>query len=397
MEPSGPQARSWIAVTRRAALAASVAVFAAGAALAQIAPERASVARLAPTPEPHWLWVSTLSLGVDGSVHLLDADRGRALGMISTGYFSDTLAFAPDHAAIYAVETYFSRGTRGTRTDVVTVYDPASLAPVDEIVIPPRRAVGFPMPNKVALGDDGRFLWIYNYTPAQSVAVVDVKERRYAGEIETAGCALVYPSGARRFHMLCGDGTLLTVRVDDAGRLAGKSRSERFFDPRRDPVTEKAVRAGPRWLFASVGGLLHAVDGSGAEPVFDAPWSLLDDADRAGGWAIGGNQHLAAHAPSGTLYSVVHQGEAGTYKQPGGEIWVYDLAKRRRTARFEPRRPVQSVEVSQDAEPLLFTAFMGAQQVDVYDAKSGDFVRSIPGILLAPNLMQVPWRGARAR
>lgn len=366
-----------------------------GARGGELAPETASVATLPAAPSPHWLWVSTLSLGIDGTSYLVDGDSGHVLGMLSTGFFADTLAFAPDHRAIYGVETYFSRGSRGERTDVVTVYDPASLAAVDEIVLPTRRAISHPMPNKVALSDDGRFLWIYNYTPGQSVSVVDVAAKRFAGEIETSGCALVYPSGARRFRMLCGDGSLLSVVVNEQGSERRRQRSPPFFDPRRDPVTEKAVRAGDRWLFVSGAGLVHPVDASGDEPIFEPVWSLFDAEDRAGSWQVGGTQHLALHEASGTLYAVVHRGEPGSYKQPGSEIWVYDLGRRERVRRLRPRQLVQSLGVSQDGEPLLFSAFMGSPSLDVYDARSGEFQRTVPEMLLAPNLIQVPWRAAR--
>ena len=56
-----------------------------------------------------------------------------------------------------------------------------------------------PMMANSELTDDERFLLIYNFNPAQSVTVVDTKTRKFVGEIETAGCALVYPTGPRSF------------------------------------------------------------------------------------------------------------------------------------------------------------------------------------------------------
>ena len=61
-----------------------------------------------------------------------------------------------------------------------------------------------PMLAQARLTDDDRFLLIYNYTPAQSVTVVDVPARKFVGEVDIAGCALVYPTGPR--------GVLLAVR-----------------------------------------------------------------------------------------------------------------------------------------------------------------------------------------
>ena len=39
-------------------------------------------------------------------------------------------------------------------------------------------------------------------------------------------------------------------------------------------------------------------------------------------------QHLAVHQKSGRLYSLMHQGGPDTHKEPGTELWIYDLARR---------------------------------------------------------------------
>src|SRR5439155_1570647 len=85
-------------------------------------------------------------------------------------------------------------------------------------------------------------------------------------------------------------------------------RGEPFFDPQKDPVTEKAVRRGNEWLFVSFEGVVHPVDMSGETPRFGETWSLVDDAGRRASWRIGGAQHLAVHAASGRLYALMHQG-----------------------------------------------------------------------------------------
>ena len=59
------------------------------------------------------------------------------------------------------------------------------------------------------------------------------------------------------------------------------------------------MRAGDEWLFVSFEGKVHPVDVSGPEIRFGEPWSLLDDADRAESWRIGGLQHLAVHEAGG--------------------------------------------------------------------------------------------------
>jgi methylamine dehydrogenase heavy chain len=197
----------------------------------------------------------------------------------------------------------------------------------------------------------------------------------------------------------------------------------------KDPVTEKAVRHGGSWLFVSFEGLVHPVDVSGPSPRFGERWSLLDSTDRKDGWRIGGQQHLALHGPTGRLYSLVHQGGPDTHKQPGTELWVYDVAARRRVQRIPLRSPgftylgvpigldwpwpfsripdwlvaylpdlgVGSVAVTQDDRPLLVTGSSFSGSLAVYDGLSGEFLRRVaPGNMTTLGI-QTPWTGAETK
>jgi len=312
--------------------------------------------------------------------------------MLSTGVLFMALSLPQAYDEIYSVETWYSRGVRGERSDVVTFYEPTTLMASGEVRIPNKRGTNFPTVFNAHLTDDDRFLLVYNFTPAQSVTVVDVKSRRFLHEIETPGCALVYPSGPRRFHMLCGDGSLLTVSLDEEGRARGKARSRPFFDPDTDPIQEDGVRMGDQWLFVSYGSLVYSVDAGGDDtPRFAEPWPLVGEAERAAGWRTGGMQLLAGHEASRTLYVAMHQGDEHSQDDPGTEIWVYDLAKRKRIRRIVTERPVSSLQVTRDDAPLLFTVFAGSPSLDVYDARSGQYLRTVEPLGSTPMILQTPW------
>ena len=265
-------------------------------------------------------------------------------------------------------------------------------------------------------------------TPATSLSIVDTRERRFVEEIATPGCSLAYAAGPRRFLMLCSDGSFLSVMLDDTGRRHELERGERFFDPVADPVTEKAARYGDTWLFVSFEGRVHSLDVSGAAPRVLEPWSLLDESDRDAAWRVGGGQHLAVHQGTGRLYSLMHQGGPDTHKEAGSEVWVYDLATRKRLERLELRHPGLSflsedigfgaswvwplngiwgwlldhavpnpgldlVQVTQDEAPLLVTGSQLGGSVAVYDALSLRFLRRVPSGNLTSHILQVPWRG----
>jgi methylamine dehydrogenase heavy chain len=389
----------------------------AASALADVAPE--AVGEVARTPErwgPHVVWASDLLLRRSA---LFDADTGAMLGSLYAGQDPSPVLPLTSSARreVLVAASYYSRRTHGERTDALVIYDAATLAPAADVVLPNKKASNA---NGVALAavlDDGRFAVVFNQTPANSVSVVDLAERRFVGEIATGGCALVYPAGPRRFGMLCVDGTALAVTLDDAGAEASRAASERFFDAASDPVTEKGVRLDPgsgRWLFASFEGLAHEVDFAASPAPSIAPaWPLIDDAARADEWRIGGHVHLAAHAATQRLYSLVHQGGADTHKKAGSEIWVYDLAAKERVRTLEvpnlaasalrdlmklpaggvldwvlqrvvPNGGADSLVVTPDDEPLLVLSSQEAPVLAVLDADSGELLREIsePGIAI---------------
>ena len=349
------------------------------AAVAQFQRDSTSVTSLPGKYNPHWVWVDDMSFFhmIDGRAYLVDADIGLVLGMLSTGGIFNKLELPADTPEIYAAATFYSRGTRGERTDVITIFDRSNLSAIGEVIIPAKRHTSMATMAHSTLTDDGRFMLVYNMTPAQSVTVVNIQQRVFSGEISTPGCAMIYAAGERQFNMLCGDGSLMTVTLDDSGATADKVRSAPFFDPHVDPVTEKAVRFGDQWLYVSFDGFAHPVHVVDGKPEFGAPWSLLSEAERAQSWRIGGAQHLAAHQQRGLLYSLVHQGGVDTHKDPGTEVWVYDIDAKVRVQRIELANLATSIQVSQDDEPLLLTAFIAVPALDVYDASTGEHLRTV--------------------
>jgi len=379
---------------------------------------------LAARPAPHDVWLSDIVLH---RTALFDADAGQLRGTISSGTagvgFVIFPLFAPDRHEIYLPETYYARGVRGKRTDVVTIYDARTLEPVQEIDIPPKRAEYFPGNAANALSDDARFLAIFNLTPVTSLSIVDVVARRFAAEVPTPGCSLVFAAGPRRFFMLCANGSALTVVLDDSGQPTSIRRGEPFFDPAADPLTEKAVRRGDTWLFVSFAGDIQPIDVRGDALAIGERWSLFDEADRVAEWRVGGAQHLAVHAASGRLYVLVHRGGPDTHKQPGTEVWVYDLATRRRVQRIEtvnplvsfisqqgglspagmlgrtgrwllgaalPHTGIDNILVTQDAHPVLIAAGAMPPTVTVHDAMTGAVQREIPEVGLGISLLFAP-------
>lgn len=341
-------------------------------------------------PGPHWFWANDVAFFnmADGRTYLYNADSGRMLGMLSTGIFFAKFETPDDYSAIYSPESYYSRHTRGERTDVISYYDARTLEVLGETIIPAKRHSGLPNIGFSSLTDNDRFLAVYNFTPAQSVTVVDVEAREFVGEIDTPGCALTYASGETSFMMMCGNGSLMTVTLDEEGEEAARERSEPFFDPQADPVMEKGVRREDVWYFVSYEGDIYEVDVSGDGPAFRDPWPLTEN--ESGGWRPGGFQLLAVHPGRNELAVLMHeQGAPGSHKNPGTEIWVYDLDARERVRRIDLAAPAVSINVTRDPEPVLL-ASRGEPVIDVYDFTSGELLRTITGVGQTPLYIQVP-------
>jgi methylamine dehydrogenase heavy chain len=396
---------------------------------ADVQPERiGQVERLAQPFHAHWVWVGDLVLE---RAALMDLDTGRFLGMINGGFGTIMPLFPSRRAEIYVPSTYYSRRTRGERTDVLEIYDAPTLSVVGEVVLPPKRATNAVALGHAALSDDDRFAAIFNWTTGQSLSIVDVEARRFAAEIATPGCSLVYAAGPRRFFSLCGDGAALSITIDDQGHEASRVRTQPFFDPQTDPVTEKAVRYGNQWLFVSFEGQVHPVDVSGPQLRFGSVWSLVTDAERGENWRIGGLQHSAVHQKTGRFYALMHRGGPDTHKDPGTEVWIYDLASHRRRQRVKLLNPgltvygfpvqfgrhwvwpfnhlsdwlldtfapaeVTAIQVTQDDAPLLFTASQFSGSLGVYDAVSGRFLRRVEPTGWTSDILLAPWDGKGKR
>lgn len=376
--------------TRVAAL--MFAAFMASIASAEPRYETLSVARL-PEPSPHRIYISDIAINhiIDGRLHVVDGDGLKYLGLISTGYAGNA-TLSLDRKELYVATTYYSRLSRGERSDVVDIHDTQTLEHKGEIAIPARHAQALPYKGLNRPSSDGRWLFVQNATPASSVTVVDLKARKFAAEISTPGCWIVIPSqtDGSRFSTLCGDGTLQSIALNDNGSPKSRTRSARFFHPDEDPVFVQTDNIGDRHFFVSYKGLVHVADLSGDEPKVEAPWPLSSGAEARKGWRPGGYQLLAVHRKTGRLFVGMHaDGGEGSHKNPAKEIWVFDLSKKKRVARL-PGHDAIAIAVSQADQPKLFAIDGVKMGLAVFEA--GDkprFLKRMEQVGEAATLMEL--------
>jgi methylamine dehydrogenase heavy chain len=338
-----------------------------------LSPEHLTVEALPPS-NPHWVYVVDEAFynETDARVDLFDGDSYRRLGQIDAG-FTPGVNLSPDGKTTVVATTYFSRGGHGTRTDVVEFTDNTTLALTGEIVLPPKRDNTLPTYFNLAYSADSHFLYVSYVTPASSFGVLDPAKKTVLGEIDTAGCVLVIPSGPNRVSSLCESGRLLTVTLDADGHEASRAMSEPFFDADVDPVFVQGVPTNDGYAFLSFLGEVHEVDFSGPQPVLRKPWSIVTAAEK-GHWRPGGETVAALHRRLGRMYVPMHRGGEGTHKDGGSEIWVLDMKTHERLARWPvpagKLAPVNAIQVSQDDAPIVFAA-TEKSDVAVFDALTG--------------------------
>lgn len=286
-------------------------------------------------------------------------------GMVDASFIA-TFAQAPSHNEFYVIETFYSRGSRGERTDTVTIYDPATLSPKGEILMPGGKRMSS-MPEKYAaqMLQNEKFLLVSNMTPATSTTVIDMEKRSIVEEVDTPGCTLNYPTGKMSFSSLCADGAFLTSQLDNQGKRVKSSRSKPFFNPDTQPIFEKPVIIAGIAYFPTFEGNVINVDLTTELPIIKETWSLLDEKDKAEGWRPGGWQLNAAN-DQGQFYILMHpSGREGSHKDGGAELWLFDAKQQTRLSRITLKNWGVSVAVTHGENPLVLIT-NGSMQVDVY-------------------------------
>ena len=371
-------AAAWVLATPAAAQHAGAPRPAAAAKAPKAVPpplplETLTVAPLAPAG-PKRLYLSDVALPhiVDGKLHVIDGDTLSYRGFVSTGYAGQATLSA-DRRRLYVATTYYTRLSRGERTDVLDVHDATTLAHDHEIVLPPKHAQALPYKGLIAVSSDDRWVFVQNATPAVSVTVVDPRARKAVQEIDTPGGWTVQPVRSRpnAFATLCGDGTILTVTVSADGTTSTLERSAKLFDIEKDPLFVHAESDGDRLWYLSFSGVLHAVDLSGATARAQS-WPLVRGELAREGWRPGGYQVSALHRASGRLFVAMHRnGGEGSHKNPADQIWTVDTkaldTKARRVAARSPGSAAIAIAVSQDAAPRLFAIDGAKNELVAFD------------------------------
>jgi methylamine dehydrogenase heavy chain len=90
------------------------------------------------------------------------------------------------------------------------------------------------------------------------------------------------------------------------------------------------------------------------------------------------------------LYAIMHRGGVETHKDPGKDVWVFDLSSHERVQQFALKNLSTSIQLSSDAQPLLFSIFIDGTDLDIYDAATGKLLRFVQHVGTTPTIMVTP-------
>ena len=318
---------------------------------------------------------------IDSAYSVVDTKTRKFKGMLSGGNFATT-TWSAERGEIYIGETFYSRGTRGKRSDLLSIYDMENLSLIKEVELPLKRAAIVVHKNATIITDSGKFMLVFNLNPGTSVSVVDLDSREFVGEVATPGCSLMYPTRKHDFFMLCGDGSLLNVSLDNAGKEKSRTRTEPFIDIDDDPLSEKASKVAGNWHFISFKGDVQPVKSGrkGATP--GSRWSLTSKSERAANWRPAGWHWTAANGDL-LWVGMTPSGYDGSHKDPGTEVWLFNTKTKERLKRIELKTMGLSIDVSLEKEPALLVVNV-AGSLDVYDAMTGEYQRSVHDLGASP-------------
>ena len=319
-----------------------------------------------PTASRAFLADLAISHIADGRLHIVDAANGSYLGVLTTGYLGQFIV-TPDRKQVLISAGYYSRLDKGERADVLQIYDLGNLKLQGEVILAPKRAQALPYRGLLQTSSDGQRVYVQNATPATSVTVIDLASRQILSEVQTPGCWSIFPSATdhARFSTLCGDGTMLTIALDDKGATLSQVRSKKFFDADIDPVFIHGEKVGNSYYFISFNGVLHQLNLEGDTPLEVGSWPLA-----VAGWRPGGYGPLAINPGSGLIYLAMHpNGKEGSHKVGAKEIWEFDLTSKKLLRRAHANQEV-SLAVTHSGAALLVGVDAATAALHTYDGVS---------------------------
>lgn len=323
---------------------------------------------------------------------VIDTDAGRVIAMTDSGFLPNPVL--SDDGSVYAqVSTTYSRISRGEREDYVEVFDPVTFNPVADITLPveAHRFLVGTYPWMSALTPDNKTLLYYQFSPAPAVGVVDLEGKAFSRMLEVPDCYHIFPTAPDNFFMHCRDGSLARVQFDAASDAEPQVTHSAVFHPEDEYLINHPAYSQKtgRLVWPTYEGKIYQFDLSSGEPQALNTIDGLTAEEQADNWRPGGWQIVAYHRPSNRIYMLVDQRAEWTHKTPSRHVVVIDAETGERIAKHALGHDIDSVAVSQDDDPLLYGLSTGEKTLYIYDAETGEELRSVNQLGHGPTVISL--------
>lgn len=367
---------------------ASLALLVAGASHAQQGPSGAEVPKQlgkeatselednpeilsAPAPDSRRIYVTDPAHFAVTTQHFtIDGNNGKVLGMVDGGFLANPFA-ATDGSYFGLASTVYSRVAKGKRDDYIEVYDSKSHNVIADIDIPESRFLIGTYPWLTTVTPDNKSLLFYQFTPSPQVGLVDIENKKFVRMLDVPDCYHIFPSNNETFFMHCRNGSMAKVTFDKEGKAEVK-QTEVFHGEDDYLINTPAfsMKAG-QIVWPTYDGKIFLVDISSGEAKFGNHFDVFTADEKKDNWRVGGWLPVAYHRGTGEVYLLGDQRAKWTHKYPSRFVFVHDAKTGKRLRKLELGRDIDSIAVSQDANPQLYALSTGEKTLYILDAATG--------------------------
>lgn len=343
----------------------------------------------APEPNAHRVYISETAHFAPATQHfVIDGDSGEVITILDGGFMPFPL-LAYDGSFFAQTSTVFKRIARGEREDYVEVLDPVTFEPTADITIPddPRFLVA-PYPWFNALTPDNSKILFQMFSPSPAVGVVDLESQEALDPIDVGDCYHIFPVSEDSFFMHCRDGSLAQVTFGEGEPTI--ENTEVFHEEDEYLVNQPAysITSG-RLVWPTYTGKIFQMNLSADGAEFLPEIEALTEEERADGWAPGGWQQTAYHRELNRIYLLVDQRGEWRHKTPSRYIAVIDAETGERIDLLDVGHDIDSINLSQDDEPLLYALSTGDLTLYILDHETGEVLRSVDQLGHGPQIISV--------
>jgi methylamine dehydrogenase heavy chain len=331
----------------------------------------------APAPDPRRVYVyDPADFSVASHFFAIDGNEAKILTVQDAGLVANPV-LPSDGSFVGIASTVWSRVGHGERDDYIEVYDPRTFEILADIDIPERRFLINTYPSMAEVTSDKRFMLFYQFAPEPGVGLVDLEAKAFVKMMEVPDCYYLFPSGDRRFFMHCRDGSLLNATFDESGNV--ETQRTEVFHPEDEHLinTPAFSRSAGKIVWPAYDGTIYRIDISSGEAEFAEPFEAFSEEERSQGWAPGGWLPVAYHRESDRIFLLADQRAPWTHKYPSRYVFVLDGRSGERLDRIDLGRDINSIAVSQDAEPQLYALSATERTLFIYDLKSKEMTGSV--------------------